>query len=144
VSHVGRTVHATAVVIGQDGILIRGPAGAGKSTLGRELIRWAADTGRHGALVSDDRVVLDHSHGRLIGRAVPAIAGLIEIRGLGIVEMPWQGAAVLRLVVDLDTRATRVPEEADATATLEGVKLPSIVVNPALSLGVVVWHMGRR
>jgi HPr kinase/phosphorylase len=75
---------------------------------------------------------------------VPAIAGLIEIRGLGIVEMPWQGAAVLRLVVDLDTRATRVPEEADATATLEGVKLPSIVVNPALSLGVVVWHMGRR
>jgi len=143
-SDVGQAVHATAVVIGEDGILIRGPTGAGKSTLGRELIRWAADHGRHGALVSDDRVVLEPRHGRLIARAVPAIAGLLEIRGLGIVRAPWQDTGLLRLVVDLREGAPRMPEEQSPTATLGGVELPLIVVNQALALGSVVWQIGHR
>jgi hypothetical protein len=143
-SDVGQAVHATAVVIGEDGILIRGPAGAGKSTLARELIRWAGERGRHCALVSDDRVILERSHGRLIARAVPAIAGLLEIRGLGIVRAPWQEAGLIGLVVDIREQAPRMPEEPNATATLRGIELPLIAVNQALALGVVVWHIGHR
>jgi serine kinase of HPr protein (carbohydrate metabolism regulator) len=142
VSEDQRTVHATAVVIGEEGILIRGAAGSGKSTLARELIRWAADRGRHGALVSDDRVALERCHGRLVARAVPAIAGLLEIRGLGIVRVPGQDAALVRLVVDLNEEAPRLPEDPSRIATLNGVELPRVVVKQALALGVVVWRIG--
>ncbi len=141
-SDIGQAVHATAVVIGEDGILIRGPAGAGKSTLARGLIGWAAGQGRHAALVSDDRVILDQSHGRLIMRAVPAIAGLLEIRGLGIIHAPWQEACLLRLIVDLTEQGPRMPEEPNASAALGDIELPLIVVNQALALGVVVWRIG--
>ena len=139
----GQSVHATAVVIGEDGILIRGPAGAGKSTLGRELVRWAAETGRHGALVSDDRVILDRHRDRLVARAVQATAGLLEIRGLGIVRVPYQERAALSLVVDLDEDAPRSPEDPESRAMVEGVQLPRIIVNRALALGVVVWRCGH-
>lgn len=139
----GQSVHATAVVVGTDGILIRGPAGAGKSTLGRELLRWAAENGRHGALVSDDRVILERHHDRLVARAVPVIAGLLEIRGLGIVRVPYQDRAALRLVVDLDEDAPRLPDAPAAREMVEGVQLPRIVVNRALALGVVVWRCGH-
>ncbi len=140
----GRTVHATAVVIGEEGILIRGAAGSGKSTLARELIRWAAESGRHGALVSDDRVALDRHHGRIVARAVPAITGLLEIRGVGIVCVPSQDASLVRLVVDLDEEAPRLPEDQSRIATLNGVELPLVVVKRALALGVVVWRIGHR
>jgi serine kinase of HPr protein (carbohydrate metabolism regulator) len=140
---VGATVHATALVLGEHGILIRGPAGAGKSSLARELVARAQEAGRHGALISDDRVVLTATHGRLIARAVPAIAGLLEIRGLGIVEVPHQEAALVRLVVDLDEDPTRHPEQSALITVLEGVELPQVVVNRALAASVVVWWFGH-
>ena len=139
----GKAVHATAVVVGESGILIRGPAGAGKSTLARELIRWATESGHHGALVSDDRVLLREHHGRLVARAAPAIAGLLEIRGLGLVRVPHDPAARISLIVDFDEDPARLPEEASASTALEGVELPVIVVNRALALGVVVWRIGH-
>ena len=77
------SVHASAVLAGARAVLIRGPAGAGKSQLALALIQ-AADTGllRFARLIGDDRLHLEVHHGRLLVRPAAALAGLIEIRGV--------------------------------------------------------------
>ena len=79
----GLTVHAACVVLGEAGVLIRGESGAGKSSLALGLIEAAPAHGLFGALVADDRVRITCAHGRLVARPHPAIAGRIELRGLG-------------------------------------------------------------
>jgi HPr kinase/phosphorylase len=95
------TVHATALLIGAVGILIRGPSGSGKSALALDLVSRAGMRGEFAAWIADDQVVLEALNGRLIARRPPAIAGLAELRGLGIVAVDHEPAAVIRLVVDL-------------------------------------------
>ena len=105
------TVHASAVLAGARAVLIRGPAGAGKSQLALTLIQ-AAQTGllRFARLVGDDRVHLEAHHGRLLVRPAPALAGLIEVRGLGIRRLDYEPVAVVGLVVDLAAEdAERMP-----------------------------------
>jgi serine kinase of HPr protein (carbohydrate metabolism regulator) len=142
-SPAGAVLHASALLIGEAGLLIRGASGSGKSALARELIAWAETAGRFGRLVSDDRVRVEARHGRLIARGVAPIAGRIEIRGIGLVNVPYEPAAVIRLVVDLDTAPVRLPAEADLAATWEGVTVPRIVVNAPLAPGVVLLRLGR-
>jgi serine kinase of HPr protein (carbohydrate metabolism regulator) len=139
----GSTVHATAIIIGESGILIRGEAGSGKSSVARELIARAENLGRHAALVADDRVLLHRAGGRLIASTVSPVAGLLEIRGIGIVRVPHEPAAVLRLIVDLADEPPRVPDDDAIKASVEGVPLPKITVNPALGAGVVLWTLGQ-
>src|SRR5580692_5015221 len=106
------TVHASAVLAGRRAVLIRGPAGAGKSRLALTLIQ-AADSGLIGfaRLVGDDRIELAVSHGRLLARPAQALAGLIEVRGLGIRRLAYEPVAVIGLVVDLAVpKAERLPE----------------------------------
>jgi serine kinase of HPr protein (carbohydrate metabolism regulator) len=114
------TAHGTAIVVGERGVLIRGPSSAGKSMLAAALI---ADGAR---LVADDRVHLSACHGRIVATAPAAIAGLLEMRGLGLVRLPHEASVVIRLVVDLVDAdlLDRHPEPAAATATLLGVTLP--------------------
>ena len=78
------TVHASAVLVGARAVLIRGPSGSGKSRLALELLE-AARTGslRFARLVADDRVHLEAPGGRLLVRPAEALAGLIEVRGVG-------------------------------------------------------------
>jgi HPr kinase/phosphorylase len=94
------TVHASAVLAGAHAVLIRGPAGAGKSQLALALIQ-AADTGllRFARLIGDDRLHLEVHHGRLLVRPAAALAGLIEVRGLGIRRLDYEPVAVVGLVV---------------------------------------------
>jgi HPr kinase/phosphorylase len=124
------TEHASAVLAGARAVLIRGPAGAGKSQLALALIR-AAQTGllRFARLVGDDRVHLEPWHGRLLVRPAAALAGLIEVHGLGIRRLEYEPAAVVGLVVDLAAQdAERLPA---ATATaIAGVSLPRLAVAP--------------
>lgn len=120
------TIHGSCVVIGEAGLLIRGESGAGKSTLAREILLQAGREGRFGRLVSDDRTRLAARHGRLLASAVPPLAGCIEVRGTGIVKLPFEGAAVVRLVVDLCEDSSRYPGAEDATVILCGVPLPRI------------------
>ncbi|MGV6871081.1 HPr kinase/phosphorylase [Pseudochelatococcus sp. B33] len=122
----GVTVHATAIAIGETGVLIRGRSGSGKSTLARQLLERAARAGRFASLVSDDRVILARCHGRLVARAVPAIAGLLEVRGAGIVGMPFLPAAVVELVVDADVKPDRLPETCDKMTTILDTRLPRL------------------
>lgn len=122
------TVHASVVVVGEAGVLIRGASGAGKTTLALALVREAARDGGFARLVADDRVRLTAAGGRLIAEAPEAIAGLVEVRGLGVVAEAFCPAAVVRLVVDLGDAGPRSPEEAELRTAVEGVALPRLQV----------------
>jgi serine kinase of HPr protein (carbohydrate metabolism regulator) len=123
-------MHASAVLVGSHAVLIRGPSGAGKSKLALELLQ-AAQSGLlpFARLVADDRAHVGASHGRLLVRPPEALAGLLEVRGLGIRRVEAEAIAVVGLVVDLAAPgAERLPEK-DATETvIEGVRLPRLGV----------------
>ncbi|ACK49233.1 HPr kinase [Methylocella silvestris BL2] len=107
-------IHASAIVIQEAGVLIRGASGAGKSSLALALIQTAANAGLFARLVGDDRIEVSARHGRLIARGHKAILGRIEQRGVGILERPYLSAAVIRLIVDLvpPDEAPRLPDAA--------------------------------
>jgi HPr kinase/phosphorylase len=126
------TVHASAVLAGPRAILIRGPAGAGKSRLALALIR-AAECGliTFARLVGDDRLELAASHGRLLARCPPALAGLIEVRGLGIRRLDHEPVAVVGLVVDLAVpEAERLPATAATEVAISSIILPRLAMGP--------------
>lgn len=117
-------VHGTAVALGDKGLLLRGPAGCGKSDLALRLI----DDGAR--LVADDQTELCR-HGAVVEMSAPAIiAGLLEVHGLGILRVPSLASAVLHLVVDLVPAAAveRLPEP--ATCCLEGIAVPRLALAP--------------
>jgi HPr kinase/phosphorylase len=99
------TLHATTVALGDRGLLILGRSGAGKSTLALALMSLGA------TLVADDRTTLTTRDDALIATCPPAIRGLIEARGLGLLRARPQDEATLAAAVDLDTVETeRLPE----------------------------------
>ncbi len=128
-----RFLHTTALVVGEAGVLIEGASGSGKSTLAATLVAEAARAGRFASLVGDDRVRLSVRGGRLIARPHPAIAGLLELRGLGLVAVPHEPACVLRLVIRLggpaDPLPARLPVEPPVWRTL-GIGLPLLELAP--------------
>ena len=124
------TVHASAVLAGRHAVLIRGPAGSGKSRFALSLIH-AARTGAPGfaRLVGDDRVVLDVRHGRLLARAAGPLAGLIEVRGLGIRRLDHEPVAVVGLIVDLAAAdASRLPDRRQSEIEISGIRLPRLAI----------------
>ena len=124
------TVHASAVLAGARAVLIRGPAGAGKSRLADALLT-AADSGllRFARLVGDDRVALEACHDRLLVRPAAALAGLLEVRGFGIRRLAFEPVAVVGLVVDLAAAdAERLPDPRSQETTVAGIPLPRLAV----------------
>jgi len=124
------TEHASAVLVGSRAALIRGPAGSGKSRLAWALIdAAAAGLIRFARLVADDRVELTASHGRLLIRAPAALAGLIEMRGLGVRRLAYEPVAVAGLVIDLAAAdSERIPALSAQTAEINGIRLPRLPV----------------
>jgi serine kinase of HPr protein (carbohydrate metabolism regulator) len=110
-------------------VLIRGPSGSGKSRLVLALLQAAGD-GRlaFARLVSDDRTRIGAAHGRLLAQPVPELAGLIEERGAGIRQVPYEPAAVVSLIIDLDTDPARLPEPSQQSVAIEGIALPRLAV----------------
>jgi HPr kinase/phosphorylase len=98
-------LHASAVVVGEAGILIRGPSG-------------------------DDRTEIVARHGRLLARPVPPLEGLVERRGLGLTPEPHLASAVIRLVVDCGAEPERMPEPETLVETLAGITLPRLSLRP--------------
>jgi serine kinase of HPr protein (carbohydrate metabolism regulator) len=128
------SLHATAVVVGESGLLLRGPSGAGKSALALALIARAREAAIFAALVGDDRIFVRACGGRLLARGVAGFEGLVERRFEGVVAVAHEPQAVARLVVDLAGRgesAPRMPRESDRIAELLGVRLPRIALDPA-------------
>ena len=132
--------HGTALAIGDAGVLLRGASGAGKSSLALALIATARAEGRFAALIADDRVALSRRHDRIVMRAPPPIAGLVEIRGAGLATVAHLDAAVLRLLVDIDPAAPRYPEEGTRIAVICDTEVRRLITR--LEMGVVaVMHM---
>jgi HPr kinase/phosphorylase len=95
----GRRLHGSCVSRHGDAILVVGPPGSGKSDLALRLLSRGFE------LVADDQVdILDG-----VASCPEALAGLLEVRGLGIVRLPYRSDARLALVVDLDGPADRLP-----------------------------------
>jgi HPr kinase/phosphorylase len=123
------TIHASAVLVGARAVLIRGPSGSGKSRLALELIQAARGGAlRFARLVGDDRVHIEAANSRLLVRPAPTLAGLLEVRGVGIVKLPHEPSAVVGLVVDLGAEAERLPVAAQQRTELEGVALARLAV----------------
>ena len=119
--------HASAVVVGETGILIRGASGAGKTTLALALVAEGRRDRCFARLVADDTVALQAAGGRVIARPNPRTAGLAERRGLGVVRMEHEPACVVRLIVDLAAdkeEPARLPGDEELRAILQGVVLP--------------------
>jgi hypothetical protein len=124
------TVHASAVLVGARAVLIRGPSGSGKSRLALALI----EAGRSGALpfarlVADDRAHVEAVNGRLLVRPPETLAGLVEVRGLGIRRLPYEPAAVVGWLVDLAASdVERLPGA--LTGSIAGIAVPRLAVAP--------------
>ncbi len=117
-------VHATCVVVGGVGLLLRGPSGSGKSDLALRLIDAGA------SLVADDQTRLQVRDGRLVARPPEVLAGRLEVRGLGILEVAHSTEAEVQLVVELTPgeEPERLPPAAEAE--LLGLRLPQMRLDP--------------
>ncbi len=117
-------IHATAIDIDGDGVLLRGPSGCGKSDLALRLI----DAGAR--LVADDRTDLAITDGRVFASAPVELSGLIEVRGVGIVSTAALEKTPLALVVDLVGPADveRIPEPAGVD--ILGLRIPLLRLAP--------------
>ena len=129
------TIHGCALVVGEAGILVRGKSGAGKSALVLALLDLSARRQIFARLVADDRVRLHVAGDRLLALPHPAIAGLIEDRGAGIVQAAHEGRARISIVVDLlaeGDEAPRLPQAEDLVAVVGGVSLRRMALAPGL------------
>ena len=126
----GETVHASCILVGSAGILIRGRSGAGKSRLGERILSEARLRGLLALAVADDRVALAARSGRLIASCPGPLTGLWERRGEGIVQVAAEPRAVVRLVVDLvpEGELERMPESEAMRVTLCGIALARLAV----------------
>jgi HPr kinase/phosphorylase len=124
------TIHASAVLIGPKAVLIRGPAGAGKSRLVWDVLQGAAQGAiAFARLVADDRAHIETRAGRVLVRPAAPLAGLIEIRGLGIRRLPYEPLAAVGLVIDLAAEdAARHAQS--GTTKIDEINLPRLAVAP--------------
>ncbi|HEY0112970.1 MAG TPA: HPr kinase/phosphatase C-terminal domain-containing protein [Allosphingosinicella sp.] len=116
----GATLHASCVSIGGRAVLLTGPSGSGKSDLAVRLIDRGAK------LVSDDYTQVQLIEGRVLARAPERIAGKIELRGVGIVELPTAADVPVCLVADLSQAPERLPET--RTTGIAGAKIPLVAL----------------
>jgi serine kinase of HPr protein (carbohydrate metabolism regulator) len=116
------TVHASTVATGGRAVLLSGPSGSGKSDLALRLID------RGFTLVSDDQTIVRREGDRLIAKAPPTIAGKLEVRGLGIVEMETVTDVPIALFVELTSDIERLPDE-NRERSILGVELPLISID---------------
>lgn len=131
------TMHASCVALGDAGVLILGPSGSGKSDLvlalidqpgyglGPELLR--------GKLVADDQTLIERRDDALVASSPRPIAGLLEIRGQGIIAVDHVREVRLALVVRLMPAAEieRMPEEEDRFTSIAGIELREVRVDPS-------------
>jgi serine kinase of HPr protein (carbohydrate metabolism regulator) len=116
------THHASTVAVDGRAVLITGPSGSGKADLAlRRLDRGFT-------LVSDDQTIVRREGNKLIASAPPNIAGKLEIRGVGIVDMDMVKDVPVALVVQLTSEIERLPDERRERPVL-GVKLPLVSVD---------------
>lgn len=115
------TLHVSCVAIGDRAVLIEGRSGAGKSDLALRLIDRGA------RLVSDDYTLVVRDGQALLATAPTAIAGKIEVRGIGIMALPHVERVPVALLVELRDDVERMPLDMPVR-TIAGVKVPVIAI----------------
>ena len=131
------TIHATTVAIGGRGVLLTGASGAGKSDLALRLIDRGA------MLVSDDYTVLTPRDGVLVATPPATIAGRIEVRALGIVDVPYRAQAPVALAIALGAEDERMP--GPRRILLADIAVPQVTIDPypASAPIKVEWALAR-
>jgi HPr kinase/phosphorylase len=125
-------IHGTCVAFGPHAALLRGPSGSGKSDLALRFLALPADGERRPALVADDQVFIEATGNVLLASPPPAIAGKLEVRGLGIIDVPYAKNAELILVVDLVAadKVQRMPLEDLEQSEIAGALLSRVALAP--------------
>jgi serine kinase of HPr protein (carbohydrate metabolism regulator) len=116
------TIHASTVSGEGRAVLITGPSGSGKSDLALRLLD------RGFTLVSDDQTIVKRDGDRLVATAPPTIAGKLEVRGIGIVEMERTNDVPVALLIELTSDIQRLPDDSRERVIL-GVKLPLVSID---------------
>jgi HPr kinase/phosphorylase len=134
--HEEALIHGTCLAIGGEGVLLLGQPGSGKSDLALRLIDGSGSglsgVVRGAMLVADDQVTIRTAEGRLIASAPPVLAGKLEIRGLGIAELPIERDVPLQLAVRLTPAIDieRLPDLARSRMEILGLSIPLILLDP--------------
>lgn len=132
----GAAIHASCVAWDGRGLLILGRAGAGKSALALELVALGA------ALVADDQVILRREGRALVAAPAPALAGLIEARGVGLLRLPHRPLATVALALDLDAEEPERLPPRRSRLLLEAavpLMLRPAALSPAAALAALRW-----
>jgi serine kinase of HPr protein (carbohydrate metabolism regulator) len=116
------TIHASTVASDGRAVLISGPSGSGKSDLALRMLD------RGFMLVSDDQTIVRRDGDRLIATAPPTIAGKLEVRGIGIVEMDRLDEVPIALVVELTSEIQRLPDDSRERMIL-GLLVPLVTID---------------
>jgi serine kinase of HPr protein (carbohydrate metabolism regulator) len=136
------TIHASTVALDGRAEMITGPSGSGKSDLALRLLD------RGFTLVSDDQTIVRRDGERLLASAPPQIAGKLEIRGIGIVEMERASDVPVALLVELTSDIQRLPDDSRERPIL-GARLPLISIDAmtasaASKVGLALDRMGLK
>jgi serine kinase of HPr protein (carbohydrate metabolism regulator) len=136
------TLHASTVASEGRAVLISGPSGSGKSDLALRMLD------RGFTLVSDDQTIVKRDGDRLVATAPPTIAGKLEVRGIGIVDIDPVSDVAVALVVELTSDIERMPYDDNARQIL-GVRLPVITIDAMTAsapskVALALDRMGRK
>jgi len=136
------TIHASTVSLDGRAVMITGPSGSGKSDLALRLLD------RGFSLVSDDQTIVRRDGERLLASPPPQIAGKLEIRGIGIVEMEWASDVPVALLVELTSDIQRLPDDSRERPVL-GARLPLVSIDAMTAsavskVGLALDRMGLK
>ena len=118
------SLEQSTVALDGRAVLISGPSGSGKSDLSLRLLD------RGFVLVSDDQTIVKKEGDRLVASSPPTIAGKLEVRGIGIVEMERADNVPVALIVELTSEIQRLPDDSRERVLL-GVRVPLISIDAA-------------